>query len=710
MPAPIANTWKIQPLNANGTNNGPAQTLAALGIESATFDYHNLSADTLTFTVGGAEIDAATLWPYGTLLALIHPNGKRFFVGRVEPWTRDGQPGQQNHTGRLVNPWWYLEKLNYEQTYVVGGVDAEGNKLNPTVYTTPRCVLFILYNGNGYLGFYSATTGQQIADVLTWAIGKGAPIAIGQMDPATKPFSRYEQGPLCADVIKLCFRMEPDFVMDWDYTTLPFPTVHFRKAASMTPLEIDLTVPGVREAVQVKERPDWQKSYVKINYDQTNSLNGSQYLVIYQEWYSANGLGGTNNGAAYGAPLPADAVSNFNGVSLFCDLKGANVTSSQQTATFASLPFVITDQATWKAWKPSLAAPNVAQVIIMTPVTTPGTDANRPPPGIVCLDELDAVGNPVDYDSHNAFEVIDGEWADWIPNVTAQRVRVTAWACISNKNGEVRYEQLTHDMTVVSTNTNGVKQSFSANTTTNNAYAEPVQVGLSQQMWQSWQALAIEGSFKNVEQVIGATQPITRSNCLNFLTTNPGQNGQPDWRAVNARVQNISGDLGKGVTTVKFGAPLKITGFDLIEAIRATRYRVTTVDINYLFGGPLGGGAGGVTLGRKTHARSSQHGARHTQDQAISAAISPVAGVDPVVFTQGSSGITLWTPPGAPVSAGKSQPTVVVDPSKAKGDDGNWHSLGITQINVCTTINGVIKQRSMLVLGSGIFQGAFDPA
>ena len=48
---------------------GPA--LAALGIESATYDLNNLAADTLTFTVGGAALDAATLWPYGTLLAVL---------------------------------------------------------------------------------------------------------------------------------------------------------------------------------------------------------------------------------------------------------------------------------------------------------------------------------------------------------------------------------------------------------------------------------------------------------------------------------------------------------------------------------------------------------------------------------------------------------------------------------------------------------------
>jgi hypothetical protein len=35
----------------------------------------------------------------------------------VEPWTREGNQGEQNHLGRLVNPWWYLANKIYEQRH-----------------------------------------------------------------------------------------------------------------------------------------------------------------------------------------------------------------------------------------------------------------------------------------------------------------------------------------------------------------------------------------------------------------------------------------------------------------------------------------------------------------------------------------------------------------------------------------------------------------
>ena len=728
MAAPLDNTWLIQPLHADGTNNGAAKSHAALGIESANYDFNQLAADIYTFTVGGRPFNAATLWPYGTLLALIHPNGKRFFVGRVEPWNREGRPDSQNHLGRLVNPWWYLVQLMYEQSYRLanlnGGNDAP---ITYSTYTTSRVVLNVLFEA-ATQRFANANTGAQIRDALNWAIGKGAPITIGQLDPATLPFSRFEKGITCADVIKYMFRFEPDFVMDWDYTTLPFPTVHFRKVPSLTPITIDLTKPGVFEQVNIKERPDWQRSFVRINYDQTDSTNGAQYLATYVDWYSANGQGGINNGVGFGAALPNDTESNFRGVVLFCDLSGSQFTSTTQTAQFSSLPFDITSLATWQDWKPSLTAPNVAGVVILTQNSIPAADATRLPPAIATADELDAGGNAVAYNPANSFEVVDGEWADWIPKVTAQRVRVTATAMIHLKNGEVKYEQLNHDMTVVSLNTNGLGKQFTTTQGNTGAYAEPVPNGLAQSMWTSWQNLAIEGSFTNVEWVInGATiaqalqpgqtvvvaanQIPSRSTCLNFLTLNPGQNGQPDWRNVNALVQRLSGDIEKGTTRIDFGAPLHITGHDLIDAVRATRYRVTTMDLSYLFGGPLGGGSGSnVTLGRKTHARHSQGGAAHTQDQAVSAAVAPAVGVDALFFTQGASAISSWTPPNAPVAGDVSTPQVVINPASARGDDGTWHPLAIAQIPFCQTQpDGTQKQRSIMILASAPFKGANDP-
>ena len=717
MPAQPSNIWSVQPLKPDGSNNGAAQTFAQLGIESATYELNNLAADFLTFTVGGLAFDAASLWPYGTLLAVLKPDGTRFFVGRVEPWSRDARSGAQNQIGRLVNPWWYLEHKVYEQTYKLTQftqVPGVGAPLPPTVtvtYTTPRVVLNILFDGTpGGQGFYSATTGQQIADAVNWAITNGAPIKLGDIDPATLPFSDYQKGIFCADVIKLMFRKEPDFVVDWDYTTVPFPTIHFRKKKSFVPINIDLRDTTIREQVSIKERPDWQRSYVKINYDQQNSTSAGQYLATYADWYSALGQGNSDNGVVTGALLPADTESRFRGVDLFADLTGFSTNSTSQTASFASQGFDINNLNTWRAWKPALAAGTIQQVVILTGQSQPAADANRPAPTIATVNEYDANGALVAYDPACAYEVVDGEWADWIQGVKGQRVQATAWAMIIQKNGTVKYEQLTKEMTVVSRDTAGISKEFSSGQTNINQYAEPIPFGLAKAMWTSWQNLAIEGSFANVEAVVGTSQNITRSNSLNFLT-----NGGVDWSNVNALVQRIAGDIATGATRVDFGAPLRITGHDLIDAVRATRYRVTTIDLGYLFGGAIGGGSSNVKFGRKTHARHTQHGATHKEVDVVSKSVTPQAGIDPVVKHDGPTGISTWVPPNGPTTTPPngqpaSTPVATVDPGKCKGSDGNWHPVYFQEQKVCVKINGVLKQRTLIAWTSDTYQAPDDPA
>jgi hypothetical protein len=397
---------------------------------------------------------------------------------------------------------------------------------------------------------------------------------------------------------------------------------------------------------------------------------------------------------------------------LFCDLTGSATNSTSQSASFASVPFDITSLATWQAWKPSLLAGTVASVVILGNGTIPPADANRPAPGIATVNELDAQGNPVAYNAACVNEVVDGQWADWIPKVAGQRVRATAWARITHKNGTVRYEQLTKEMTAVSQNTDGINTPFSGGGTSITQYSEPIPQGLSKAMWTSWQNLAIEGSVSNVEAVIGAAQNITRSSSLNFKTAAPGVNGAPDWRAVNALVQQISGDIAKGISKVQFGAPLKITGHDLIDALRATRYRTTTIDINYLFGGALAGGNSNVQFGRKMHARHTQHGGTHKEVDVVSQAVLPVVGTDPVVKTDGTTGIATWTPPNFPpagLPAGVTAP-VTIDPAKAAGSDGNWHTVRLQEEKVCVTNpDGTASQRTRIFLCSEPFQAPDDP-
>ncbi|HEV2329256.1 MAG TPA: hypothetical protein VGY56_10750 [Verrucomicrobiae bacterium] len=619
MPAQLSNEWSIQLLNPNGSTAGAPETLESLGIDSATFDFNNMAADVLTLRVGGLNVDASVIWNMGQLMALLKPDGTRFFVGRVEPWSQEGTPDEQNHFGRITNPWWYLANKIYQQRYNIPVFNNNAQIVEYNSYHTPRTILYVLYNGapqNGQpaTGFYAANNGQQIADAVNWAIAQGAPIQLGTVDPATTPPSHQQKGMTCEQVIKHAFMLEPDFVVDWDYTTLPFPTIHFRKQQSLRPLVIDLTTPGVREMVTVKARQDWQRSYVAIFYDETQSVGGQQYISLGSDVYPD-------------APPPGISQTeyNFRGVDLFCDLSGEKVGSQSQQANFASIAFDITSLATWTKWKPHLSPvydPTITNVIIMTATTTPAADNYRLAPGLSPVDQLDSDGNPIALDPTCVYEVTEGSWADWIPQSNAQIVRATAYAYVVHKaapgqNPRTEFVPLAHDFTAVNINTNGISKSFTQ-PTGGGQYAEPQPVGLAKQMWTSWQNLALEGSFQNKEAVIGATQPISRSNCLNFKTAN-----NPAWATANATIQKMSGDILNGVTEVKFGAPLFLTGNELIDAIRWTRFRIETIDLAYIFGGAITAGAGTTRMARKHHARDSQHGPPQKMIEQISPAPDP---------------------------------------------------------------------------------------
>lgn len=338
--------------------------------------------------------------------------------------------------------------------------------------------------------------------------------------------------------------------------------------------------------------------------------------------------------------------------------------------------------ATWQRWLPELAAENVVNVQIFLNGGDLPADANHAAPLIVPRDEYDENGQTLALDPTCIYEVIDGEWADWIPGVAAQRVRCTAWIRITHKDGTVRDAQHHAEPTLVSLNTGGVPSVITQTTRSINAYAEPIPAGLAQAMWTSWHNLAIEGSFTNVENIPG-TQKITRSNCLNFLTANPGQNGRPDWRNVNAAVQRISGSFLKGTTRVEFGAPLRVTGNELIDAIRATRYRTTTIDLGYLFGGALGGGgSGNVKMGRKTHARSAHAGADKHVTLNVSAATEPQQNIDPSINLDGTTGIITLSPP-SPDGQSQASGSAIMDPSKLMGSDDKWHTIQFQEVTVC---------------------------
>lgn len=595
--------------------SGTEKSLADWGISDCDFDWNNLAADVVTLKADGRDLDAADLFAYGSTI-IIRQNrsgsgttwsgGSIFFYGRVEPWNREGAMDEENHFGRLVNPWWYLERLIYQWSIQVfagwsGGVPGGTPTFNTV--TTPRVVLNLELSGGI---FNSITVGQQIANVLQYAIDQGAPIQIGNIACwATGP-SEFVKNITCAEVIQRMFRTESDFVIHWDYTTTP-PTIHFLKAGTvnldpsltaveqaplqLTPVTIDLNDGDWIERLQIRPRPDWQKSYVKINYDQINTVDGAEYLSISEDHWPD--------------PIPSTTEDKFNGVDLYFDLVGLIATTNSEQATIISDSFDVTDPATWKKWKPELNDDHhYSSVVVVGAATTPASSTEHPAPTIEALDEYGSGGASTSYNSSNAYELLDGSLPDWLASqgISFQKVRATAWVYTTSVKGEKKWKQVTHDFTAINVNTAHTPVTRYSTWTTVAQVAETPPSSLAKIMYQAWQSLAVEGTITAFETEVAL--PVNRNNCLNFVAT-----GSVDWSAVNALVQKVSGSLLRGATQIQFGAPLQITANDLIDLMRVARQRQPAPNINFLLGGPLSAGTGSIQAPRKVTARSAQHGA-----------------------------------------------------------------------------------------------------
>ncbi len=644
-------------------NAGVEKPLADWGLDDLQFSDNDLAPATVEFTAAGRAVDAADLFAYGSRV-IIYQNrtgsgttwsgGTCWFDGRVEPWERNGTAGSEDCIGRLVNAWWYFSRLQYKMQFIrTTGVGTT------TTYTTNRVVLGITINISG-TGWITLNTGAQISAAINWAISQGAPVTLGNVAPWAPVISDFQKCINVDQVIQKMWQIESDFIVVWDYSTVGTnpsspgtPTIHFLKCSTtnlnptlttlqkaalvLTPVTINLDAGNWISKFKCRPRPDWIKSYVNIDYDQITTIGSGQYLGFGNDHWPAT--------------LPTDTESKFRGVDLYFDLAGAKISVTNQQSPFQSASFDITSLAQWQKWKSELLAPTVVSAVILGASTTPASSTSHPAPAIATK-EVDSSGAAVAYNSANAYELLDGSHCDWMtdstlmatggyPAISAQKVKCTAWVFITYSNGTKTFKQITKEFTAVSYNSANVPLLISVNASSVTTYTETQPSGLAQIMYNAWRSLAVEGSFTTLESEIGSTNAqITRANCLNFtsaaLSAHAGDNTILDWSAVNAPVRRVSGSAVKGTTMVEFGAPLHLTANALVDYVRASRVRIVTVDVNYLFGGLLATGGGTVKHPRKSHAHAAEHGADEPQVHVVASYATPG---DPSSTMQGKSNL-----------------------------------------------------------------------
>lgn len=287
----MAVTWKMTRVATAET-----RTLEGWGILSARRDLANLGRDTLTLGFGLSDIRGNSPFEANEILRLdrvVETAPDTFeatvvFRGRAAAPRRFASGPAEGFSIIVSGPWWYLENVIYTQPLKF--VTAAGSLLNPTPASPDGLQITdfpietrkssrILLNtdqAGARIG-----TRVMIIDALTLAIAKGAPIAIGTIDPGISITREELADATCAEIILKCLRWTPDHSSFWDYSVDP-PALHIRTKANRALLIVDVDDLEIEE-VDINAESDAMLSGVTINFLRRHQRSDFEFLTLEKQ-------------------------------------------------------------------------------------------------------------------------------------------------------------------------------------------------------------------------------------------------------------------------------------------------------------------------------------------------------------------------------------------------------------------------------------------
>jgi hypothetical protein len=222
---------------------GPS-SLASLGLARPRRRLVSQGTSTLSFRRAGAAVDAAYLFPWGTIVKMFR-NGVPWFYGVVTQTPSAGSGRAEDQDYVVSDPWWYLENLVYQQQWIAPSYPGANTTNDP--YRSHCFLNKWIFNALSN-NFTRETTDQQIADVIAYA--QSAPSNVPIQLPSTPGTVPSMDIPLeeirdatCADVLRKQLRWMPDAVTWFDYSTTP-PTLNIQRRANLAPVSVPFPTPA----------------------------------------------------------------------------------------------------------------------------------------------------------------------------------------------------------------------------------------------------------------------------------------------------------------------------------------------------------------------------------------------------------------------------------------------------------------------------------
>lgn len=584
--------WTLENVGEAG---GAEKPLADWGIDDVVATFASQAEETAELMLNGRRYDAAYLFQYQTTVIVrrdrvrapdgTFTGGTPWFQGLVAHPTSSATGRNERAGCSLVGPWWYLDQRGFEQTYKLfqGWSTPDDPRTDPTFITITTARIFL---GSEIFGG-KLNTGEQIIEALTWALkpfvdaAAPPPFQIGSVTLAVDAPVDEVKNITCAEAVRKMMRWSPDSVAWFDHSTVP-PTFNCQRRADLAPFNLDVSATKPA-SIEVIPRTDLLRPYVRVQFERTNTIQGTSALEVIEQKYPD--------------PLPTGALEQFGGVPIVVDLRGFVI--ARQTATIETTPIDTSSNDWWLAHEPDYKA---------------AVENGRVESLVIDPASVQIVTENGETDLNLPNELIGGTPADWIPG-TFQRLTARCKARVKYANkGEL--PDKTFSFQFVSTD--AVSGEYSVG---QDEAGDPIPVNLARDLYTAVSVLQYEGriSFQRAE-CGGLARP---GHALNVLGT-----AQSGWATMLALVQRTTESIQHGVTEFEFGPPGYLSAGDLVSLLRVARTR-QIVNPTSMRSNSYGGSGRSAIWGSKTARANSSNANGNWEKIVASGAPNPLATSDP---------------------------------------------------------------------------------
>jgi hypothetical protein len=623
--------------------------------------FRSANNDECNLTLAGGAL-ATMNFPYRSQVQLALDD-KLFFTGYVPDGQTNDFSGQKNE-GRLqvLGPWWFLENLVFMSTVkVIDRYDGTTPifkdqevthfKLNvtyvPTVTATSILSLPTILN-----------TQDQLAAILDYAISQGAAIQYTKAElMAVKILPRDVMNITCADAIRRQME-EVDAVCWFDHSQNP-PKFNCKRRSELPSVVRALGNSYQALGFKLKQRMEDKVPFVRIDFEQINSVDGQQYLTIAPDLYPT--------------PQPADRLK---ALIVSVPVRGSSATTVSQYIKTEKID--VTSVDFWKNRKPEMNG-----------------DLN--PNAATEFAGLQLIGGTAQRSSSLPNLIVDGSWASWMGGkCEADNLMVQA-TYERQASGKLTGDKIKQHTLRARARVTDLDFP-TGNTKTFTFYSEAGEdinqfIGMAQTIYTDLVADKWEGT---VPLFFGKWDAaVTLGVNLNLT------NSRPEHATMNALVQEISWNSKPGslVQSVTVGSNKKLSPQQLADRLRAKR-------MAYILPSPVATSNPQAislpqsTVQDNTSTAEPQHTQKHVTD-GTGGVLQQVTNGTPVIVLQ------QFTPAGV---RDTTKGSVTFDQSKTLGSDNKPHDVALREFKVNVLVNGVCKQRTAILAISDIYQAPDDPA